>query len=186
MSKYQDTIIAVLLIGFACFFAYETSQIAGQNFQRAPGMVYYPLLLIVSLAATSLLLLVKSLVRPRGATEVKSEEELSRGSKEEELGRATSEEGVEPETASEGATEQEPAAHTISARVLPVLLGVAILATYIFVLAIFGFIISTPVMLVALLLAYGVRDWKVITSLSIGTTAVIYLIFYYLLALQLP
>jgi hypothetical protein len=160
MSKYQDTIIAVLLVGFAGFVAYEASRIPGEFFQRAEGIVYYPLLLSVSLAAASLLLLVKSLVRPGAATEA----------------------GNEPR----GDAEREPATRPFTTRILPVLLGVAILAAYVVALALVGFIVSTPVMLVALLLAYGVRDWKIIASLSIGTTAVIFLIFYYALKVQLP
>lgn len=173
MSKYQDTIIAVLLIGFAGFFAYETSKIPEELFRRSSGIVYYPLLLSVSLAAASLLLLVKSLVRPGGASEG-------------ELG-SRSGDGREAESEkAEGDADREPATRTFAAGVLPVLLGVAILAAYVVALAMVGFIISTPVMLVALLLAYGIRNWKVIASLSVGTTAVSYLVFYYLLAIQLP
>ncbi len=174
MAKYQDAIIAVVLIGLAGFVVYETMNISAQYSQRASGMVYYPLLLSALFAAASLLLLVKSLVRPRGASE--AEGEGGPGS------------GAEAESNRElgGDTAREPAVRTFAARVLPVLLGIAILATYVLALAILGFVASTPVMLVALLLAYGVRNWKVIASLSVGTTAVIYLIFYYILAIQLP
>lgn len=178
MSKYQDTIIAALLVGFACFVAYEASRIPGEFFQRAEGIVYYPLLLSVSLAVASLILLVRSLVRPGGATGVGENEEIAlrreRGS------RPDSEAEAEPE----GDTERP--ARSFTARVLPVVLGVAILAAYVVALAMVGFIVSTPVMLVALLLAYGIRDWKIIASLSIGTTAVMFLIFYYALKVQLP
>lgn len=174
MAKYQDAIIAVVLIGLAGFVVYETMNISAQYSQRASGMVYYPLLLSALFAAASLLLLVKSLVRPGGASE--AEGEGGPGS------------GAEAESNRElgGDTAREPAVRTFAARVLPVLLGIAILATYVLALAILGFVASTPVMLVALLLAYGVRNWKVIASLAVGTTAVIYLIFYYILAIQLP
>lgn len=186
MSKYQDTIIAVLLVGFAGFFAYETSKISEEAFRRASGIVYYPLLLSVSLAVASLLLLVKSLMRPRGAGEAEGEDEVPLRD-EDELGiKPGSGNEAEPEKESEADTERGAAAHTLTGRVLPVLLGVAILAVYILALAFLGFIVSTPVMLVALLLAYGVRNWKVIASLSIGVTAVIYLVFYYMLGIQLP
>ena len=186
MSKYQDTIIAVLLVGFAGFVAYEVSRIPGEFFQRAEGIVYYPLLLSVSLAVASLLLLIKSLVRPGGATEAGNEEELAleRG---EQLGsRSGDEKEAEPEKEYKGDREREPAARSFTASVLPILLGVAILTGYVVALPMVGFIVSTPVMLVALLLAYGVRDWKIIASLSVGTTAVMFLIFYYVLKVQLP
>jgi hypothetical protein len=184
MSKYQDTIIAALLVGFAGFVAYEASRIPGEFFQRAEGIVYYPLLLSVSLAVASLILLVRSLVRPGGATEVGENEEIALRRE-----RGTgpgSEAEAEPGKESEGDTERELPARSFTARVLPVLLGIIILAAYVVALAMVGFIFSTPVMLVALLLAYGIRDWKIIASLSIGTTAVMFLIFYYALKVQLP
>lgn len=180
MSKYQDTIIAVLLVGLAGFFAYETSKISEDAFRRAQGIVYYPLLLSVSLAGASLLLLVKSLVRPGGAGEAQGENEVAL--------RDEDELGGTPGSGNEGEPEKErgAASRALTGRVLPVLLGVAILVVYILALAFSGFIVSTPVMLVALLLAYGVRNWKVIASLSIGVTAVLYLVFYYMLGIQLP
>jgi hypothetical protein len=183
MSKYQDTIIAVLLVGFAGFVAYEASRIPEEFFQRAEGIVYYPLLFSASLAVASLLLLVRSLVRPGGATEA-GEEEIPLEREDQPGSRPGSE--AEAEKESEGDGEREPAARSFTARVLPVLLGIAILAAYVVALSMVGFIVSTPVMVVALLLAYGVRDWKIIASLSIGTTAVMYLIFYYGLKVQLP
>lgn len=174
MARYQDTIIAVLLVGFAGFFAYETSKISEEAFRRASGIVYYPLLLSVSLALTALLLMVKSLLRPREAGE-------------DELGsQPGSGQEVEAEKESEAGADHEAAAHTSAGSVLPVLLGVAILVAYVLSLAFLGFIVSTPVMLAALLLAYGVRSWKMIASLSIGATAVVYLVFYYVLGIQLP
>ena len=186
MSKYQDTIIAVLLIGFAGFLAYETSKISEDAFRRNPGIVYYPLLLSVSLAAASLLLLIKSLVRPGGANQAEGEEGGIPVSEEEWGSRPGDGREAESEKASERDADREPATRTFAARTLPILLGIAILAAYVVGLSMVGFIVSTPIMLVALLLAYGVRDWKVIASLSIGITAVIYLIFYYLLGIQLP
>ncbi len=182
MSKYQDTIIAVLLVGFAGFVAYEANRIPEEFFQRAEGIVYYPLLLSVSLAVASLLLLVRSLVRPGVATG----EDTTLGREREQGSGPGSEAEAEPEAEPEGGKEPEAAVRSVTARILPVFLGVAILAAYVVALAMVGFIVSTPVMLVALLLAYGVRDWKIIASLSIGTTAVIFLIFYYALKIQLP
>ena len=180
MPKYQDTIIAALLVGFAGFVAYEASRIPGEFFQRAEGIVYYPLLLSVSLAVASLLLLVRSLVRPGRAPESGENEEITLRRERAQGSRPGSEAEAEPE----GDTERP--ARSFTARVLPVVLGVVILAAYVVALAMVGFIVSTPVMLVALLLAYGIRDWKIIASLSIGTTAVMFLIFYYALKVQLP
>ncbi len=186
MSKYQDAIIAVLLIGLAGFFVYETSKISEESFQRAAGIVYYPLLLSISLAVASLLLLVKSLMRSRGTGEAEGEDEVTLRDEDELGSRPGSGKEVEPEKESEADTDRGPAARALTGRVLPILLGVAILAAYILALGVLGFIVSTPVMLVALLLAYGVRGWKAIASLSIGATAVIYLVFYYMLGIQLP
>lgn len=178
MLKYQDAIIALVLLGFAGFFAYEISKISGEDFQRAQGIVYYPLLLTVSLCVTSLLLLVKSLARPEGTGELGGEGETDEGP-------TTGSNEVE-ESEREGQTETGSPVRTLASRTLPVLLGIAILAAYILALDAVGFIAATPVMLVALLLAYGVRNWKVIISISIGTMVVIYVIFYYLLNMQLP
>ena len=186
MSKYQETIIAVLLVGFAGFVAYEAGRIPGEFFQRAEGIVYYPLLLSGSLAVASLLLLVRTLVRPGGATEAGNEEELAPERGEWSGRRSGDEKEAEPEKEYKGERESEPAARSFTARVLPVLLGIAILVAYAAALTMVGFIVSTPVMLVALLLAYGVRDWKILASLSVGTTAVMFLIFYYALKVQLP
>jgi hypothetical protein len=185
MSRYQDAIIAVLLMGFAGFVAYEASRIPEEYFQRAEGIVYYPLLLSVSLAVASLLLLVRGLMRPRGATRAGNEEELALDRGEQSRARPGDETEAESEEL-KGDVEGGPAARSFTARVLPVLLGIAILAAYAVALTMVGFIVSTPVMLTALLLAYRVRDWKIIASLSIGTTAVIFLIFYYALKVQLP
>lgn len=176
MLKYQDAIIAVVLLGFAGLFAYEISNISAENFQRAPGIVYYPLLLTVSLSVASLLLLVKSLARPEGtgAGEAETDEGPTMGGNE------------ANESEPEGQSEAGSPVRTLASRTLPVLLGVVILVAYILALTMVGFIFATPVMLVALLLAYGVRNWKMIASLSIGTMVVIYAIFYYLLNMQLP
>lgn len=185
MSRYQDTIIAALLIGLAGLFAYETSRIAAENFQRAPGMVYYPLLLSGSLAAASLVLFVRSLAR-RGKADQERKEQKNEGEATTSQGETAPAQESETREDIEGDGEDEQGSYTRGQRILPVLLGVAILAGYALALAVVGFILSTPVMLVALLLAYGVRSWKVIAFLSVGVTAVIYLSFYYLLSIQLP
>lgn len=186
MSRYRDTIIAALLVVIVALFAYEISRISVGNFQRAPGMIYYPLLLSASLAAASLVLLIRSLVRPGkyGQARKRETEEGAVASQKE---KTASEPEGEPEadvTEEDGESEQKP--WTRRQRILPVLLGVAILSGYVVALALVGFVLSTPVMLVGLLLAYGVRSWKAIASLSVGITAVIYLSFYYLLSIQLP
>lgn len=178
MVKYQDAIIAAVLLGFAGFYAYEVSKISGEDFQRAAGIVYYPLLLTVSLGVASLLLLVKSLTRPEATSELGGEGETDEGS------TMGSDEAKESE--SEGQTETGLPVRTLTGRTLPVLLGIVILAAYVLALSVVGFIAATPVMLVALLLAYGVRNWKVIASLAIGIMVVVYVIFYYLLNMQLP
>lgn len=172
MSKYRDAVIAVILIGIAGLLAYETMNISAQYFQRASGMVYYPLLISVSIAVASLLLLIKNLVGSEGASGTGGEKDPG-GGKETELDKESDPEG-------------DSASRTFAARVLPIFLGIMILVVYVLVLPILGFIISTVVMLVALLLAYGVRNWKMISALSVGTTAIVYLSFYYLLAIQLP
>lgn len=171
MSKYQDAVIAVILIGIAGLLAYETMNISARYFQRASGMVYYPLLISASITVASLLLLIKNLVGSESASG--EGEKDPRG-------------GAETELDKESDPEGDPASRTFAARVLPIFLGIVILVVYVLALPILGFIISTVVMLVALLLAYGVRSWKMISALSVGTTAIVYLSFYYLLAIQLP
>lgn len=182
MSKYQDAIIAVLLIGLAGFFAYETSRISTEYFQRAPGIAYYPLLLSVSLAAASFLLLIRILMRPSRANETPGESRDREGDVIKDWEGAVAGQEGSPENIAE----DRPSSKSSINRALPVALGVVILAAYVLALGLFGFVFSTPVMLAALLLAYGVRNWKIIASLSVGTTLLIYFSFYYGLMIQLP
>lgn len=159
---WRDALAALVTIGFAALFAYAISMIPGEDFRRAEGIVYYPLLVCGLLLTASIALLVKSLMARQG-----NPEQVSEGS-------------------GEISGEADESAQGASTGFLRLLLGVAILAAYMAGLAMVGFILSTPVLVAALLLAYGVRDWKALLLLPLCTTGAVYLIFYYMLAVQLP
>lgn len=181
MSRYHDAIIAAVLLGVAGVFTYEISNISAEHFRRAPGIVYYPLLLSAALALASLVLFARDLL-PSG----RENRVVAPQQNEEAEGDHYGGDAVALDNEFEEDTGVEGNARSRASTILPVLLGVFILIAYVLMLPVAGFIVSTPVMLVALLAAYGVRNWKVIVVLPTATTAIIYLAFYYMLRLQLP
>lgn len=180
MSRYHDAIIAAVLLGLAGVFTYEISNISAEHFRRAPGIVYYPLLISAALALASLVLFARDLLPSGRENRVAAPQQNEEAEGDHFGGEASADNELEKDTRLEGN------ARSRASTILPVLLGVFILIAYVLLLPVAGFIVSTPVMLVALLAAYGVRSWKMIFVLPIATTAVIYLAFYYMLRLQLP
>ena len=69
---------------------------------------------------------------------------------------------------------------------IPVILMIALSGLYVNVVDIFGYIISTVVFLIATMFLFGER--KILTMLLVGiiVPVLLYLIFYYLLQVQLP
>ena len=177
LKKYQDAIIAVLLLGFAGLFAYQVSELPEQHVQRDRGLAIYPLVISIAIGVTSLLLLVKSLLKALRTGDADSEEEQEK--------RETGEDvTLEDEPEEDKSTEM--GGQSFVSRVLFPVLGIAILVGYGLAMDMVGYLVATPILLVLLLLAYRVRSWKVIAGLSVGTTVVIYLVFYYLLLVRLP
>ncbi|WP_165874346.1 tripartite tricarboxylate transporter TctB family protein [Rubrobacter taiwanensis] len=175
LRKYQDAIIAVLLLGFAGLFAYQAGQLPQEHVQRAPGMAIYPLLVAVAIGIASFVLLVRSLIKAEDA-----------GSEEKQEPEVDLEEGVTSRNESEEDRSAEAGKQRLAPHILFPIVGIAILVSYGWALEAVGYLVATPALLALLLLAYGVRSWKVIVGLSAGATAVIYLVFYYLLLIRLP
>ncbi len=179
LKKYQDAIIAVLLLGFASLFAYQVSELPEQHVQRDRGLAIYPLVISIAIGVTSLLLLVKSLLKALRTGDADSEEEQEKRETE-------TDEDVTLEDEPEEDKSTEMGGQSLASRVLFPVLGIAILVGYGLAMGTVGYLAATPVLLVLLLLAYRVRSWKVIAGMSVGTTVVIYLVFYYLLLVRLP
>lgn len=180
LRAYQDVIIAVLLIGLAGAFVYQVSELPQDHVERAPGMAIYPLITSVALGVTSVLLFIKSLLKALRARPLEAAEDQQREVGEE-VAAATPEEEAEGVEGREATTDQVGA----SGLLLP-LLGIAMLVGYAWALETVGYLIATPVLLLCLLFAYGVRSWIVLAGLTAGTTITIYLVFYYALLIQLP
>jgi nitrate reductase NapE component len=169
----------VLLLGVAGLFAYQVSELPEQHVQRDRGLAIYPLVIGIAIGVASLLLLVKSLLNALRTGEAASEEE-------QEKRETKTDEDVTLEDEPQEDKSAEMEKYSLASRVLFPVLGIAILVGYGWALYAAGYLVATPVLLVLLLLAYRVRSWKVIAGLSVGTTVVIYLVFYYLLLVRLP
>jgi putative tricarboxylic transport membrane protein len=59
-------------------------------------------------------------------------------------------------------------------------------AIYYFLLERVGYLVMTPALIVAIMAVVGVRDVKKLLGMSIGTTAVLFCIFYFALKVNLP
>lgn len=180
LRAYQDAIIAVLLLGLAGASVYQVGELPQDHVERAPGMAIYPLTIALALGAASVLLLVKSLLKALKARPLQAAEDQQREVGEE-MVTAT------PEGETEGSEGREATTGQVGASglLLP-LLGIAMLVAYAWALETVGYLIATPVLLLCLLFAYGVRSWIAFAGLTAGTTITIYLVFYYVLLIQLP
>jgi putative tricarboxylic transport membrane protein len=67
-----------------------------------------------------------------------------------------------------------------------VLLACLIIIGYMAGIAIFGFLISTPLFLLGIMWFFSVRKWKTLLISSIATTAILYFVFQKFLSVSLP
>ncbi len=67
-----------------------------------------------------------------------------------------------------------------------VLLSCLIVIAYLGGIAVFGFLIATPLFMFGLMWSFSVRSWRTLVTVSIATTAILYFVFLKFLSVSLP
>ncbi|MEW6672288.1 MAG: tripartite tricarboxylate transporter TctB family protein [Thermodesulfobacteriota bacterium] len=158
--KKSDGIIGVILLGVAFFYYYSTRDLPPPSVTEKLGASFFPILLTITLAVLSILLLISSL-RARNSSDGKAA--IAGGDRLEEDAFAAGE---------------------ISYPFLFGTMGLSVL--YVALLNAIGYIVSTPLFILAMVRLLGLKQWSKGIAISIVLTAVLYLLFGKALGVPLP
>ncbi|MEW6672279.1 MAG: tripartite tricarboxylate transporter TctB family protein [Thermodesulfobacteriota bacterium] len=158
--KKSDAVIGFILLALALFYYLSTRDLPPPSVTEKLGASFFPILLTITLAVLSVLLLAGSF--------------FSRDSSDEKAAVA-------------GGERLEEDAFSSEAISYPTLLGTMGLSIlYVALLNVTGYLATTPVFIIALVRLLGMRQWIKNIALSIILTAALYLLFGKALGVPLP
>lgn len=161
--NWSNIIIGIILLAASVFYYYSTMDFPPPTKTENLGPAFFPTLLAVVLAILSLLLVIAGLF-PRGA---------SRKDKD-----AAALEGAER------LEEDAFGADAISFQPLFAAVGLSFL--YVGLISVLGYLVSTPLFLIALIRLLGYEKWVNNVIASAGLTIALYLLFVVALGVHLP
>lgn len=160
--NWTNIIIGIILLAASVFYYYSTMDFPPPTKTENLGPAFFPTLLATALAFLSLLLVIAGLF-PRGARKNKGAAAL---------------EGAER------LEEDSFGADAISFK--PLFAAVGLSFIYVGLLSVLGYLVSTPLFLIALIRLLGYEKWVNNVIASAGLTAALYLLFVVALGVHLP
>lgn len=161
--RRSDCIIGLLLLALAAFYYYSTRDLPPPTPTENLGAAFFPRLLAIFLALLALLLVVGGLV-PRGGAAPQGKRPALAGG--------------------EGLGEDAPTGEEISHTFLLGTMGLSTL--YVILLPLAGYLILTPLFLLAVIRFLGKRSWIQNVATALLLTAALYLLFARVLGVPLP
>ncbi|MDI7258510.1 MAG: tripartite tricarboxylate transporter TctB family protein [Thermodesulfobacteriota bacterium] len=161
--KKSNIIIGIILLALSAFYYYSTRELPPPTKTENLGSAFFPILLAIVLAFLSLMLIINTFLF-RSASDHEEEKAAIDGG--------------------ERLEEDSFSAERISYKFLIGTMGMSTL--YIILLPIIGYLIVTPFFLFGLIRFLGMERWLNNIAVSIGLTAVLYLLFARMLGVPLP
>lgn len=161
--NWTNIIIGIILLIASAFYYYSTLDFPPPTKTENLGPAFFPTLLAAALAFLALLLVIAGLF-PRGA---------SRKDK-----------GAAALDGAERLEEDAFGAEVIARKPLFAAVGLSFL--YVGLISVLGYLVSTPLFLIALIRLLGYEKWVNNVIASVGLTAALYLLFVVALGVHLP
>lgn len=158
--KKSDAVIGVLLLALAVFYYLSTRDLPPPSVTEKLGAGFFPILLTITLVVLSILLLGSSFFSRKN------------------------QDGKAAIAGGERLEEDAFTAEEISYPILLSTMGLSIL--YVALLNFSGYLLTTPLFIIALVRILGMKQWVNIIALAAVLTAALYLLFGWALGVPLP